>query len=233
MKFRHELKYLINYYDYTYIKLRLSRLLPVDSHAESDGSYGVRSLYFDDYYNHAYNDKVSGALNRSKYRIRLYNHSESTVHLERKIKSSLYNHKYNAVLTRDQVRQILDGDYGFLLEAGSNLLKVFYYECISNFMRPRVVVDYEREAYMMEAGDVRITFDKNVRAGVEGFDIFNREMVTVEVLDPGLLIMEVKYTEFLPNLVRRILPSNTADYLAVSKFLLGCERTLHKHISNM
>lgn len=233
MKFRHELKYLINYYDYTYIKMRLNHILPVDPHAGTDGSYTVRSLYFDDYYNRAYNDKLSGSLTRSKYRIRLYNYEESTIHLERKIKSSHYNHKYSAKLTRAQVDLILTGDYGFLPETDSNLLKVFYHECISNFLRPRVVVDYEREAYLMDAGDVRITFDKNVRAGVEGFDIFNREMAMVEALDPGLLIMEVKYTELLPNLVRRLLPSNTADYLAVSKFLLCCDRTLYKHISSM
>lgn len=233
MKYRHEMKYLINYYDYTYIKLRLSPLMSLDPHADPDGCYTVRSLYFDDYWNHSYNDKLLGALDRFKYRIRLYNHSDSTVHLEKKIKTSLYNHKYSAALTRDQVCGILAGDYCFLLATCNNLLKIFYYECVSNFMRPRVVVDYEREAYFMEAGDVRVTFDRNIRAGIDEFDIFNRDMAMVEVLDPGLLVMEVKYTEFLPDLVRRILPSNTANYMAVSKFLLCCEKTLHKQISSI
>jgi len=233
MKYRNELKHLINYRDYTFIKLRLNHLLSVDANTDSDGSYSVRSLYFDDYYNHAYNEKLSGALNRSKYRIRLYNHSESTVHLEKKIKSALYNHKQSATLTKVQFYQILDGNYSFLLESSNNLLNIFYYECVSNFMRPRVVVDYEREPYVMEAGDVRITFDKNVRAGVEGFDIFNREMSTVETLDPGLLIMEVKFSEFLPDVIRRILPSNTAEYVAASKYIMCCDKTLHKQISNI
>ncbi|HLO34239.1 MAG TPA: polyphosphate polymerase domain-containing protein [Anaerolineales bacterium] len=232
MKYRNELKYLVNYYDYTFIKLRLNHLLAVDSNADPDGSYMVRSLYFDDYCNHAYNEKMAGAMSRCKYRIRLYNHAESTVHLEKKIKVGLYNHKLSAALTRDQVCQILDGNYSFLLESSNRLLQIFYYECVSKFMRPRVIVDYEREAYVMEAGDVRVTFDKNVRAGVEGFDIFNREMSTVAILDPGLLIMEVKFTEFLPGIVRRILPFNAADYVASSKYISCCDKTPHKQISN-
>ena len=127
----------------------------------------------------------------------------------------------------------MEGDFGFLLAKPNTLLKVFYHECVTNFMRPRVIVDYEREPYVMDAGDVRITFDKNVRAGMEGFDVFNNEMPTIETLDPGYLIMEVKYTEFLPNVIRDILHSNPADYLAVSKFVLCCDKTTHKRSSNM
>ena len=233
MKYRHEMKFLINYYDYTFIKLRLNHLLSMDSNVDSDGSYFVRSLYFDDYCNHAYNEKLSGAFKRSKYRIRVYNHSESTVHLEKKSKLGPCNHKQTAALTKAEVYQILEGNYSFLLESCNNLLKVFYYECVSNFMRPRVIVDYEREPFIMEAGDVRVTFDKNVRAGGEGFDIFNREMSTLEILDPGLLIMEVKFTEFLPSVVRRILPIPTVQSETVSKYILCCDKTLHKQISNM
>ena len=99
MRYRHELKYLINYQNYMLIKLRLRSLMPTVANADIDGSYSVRSLYFDDYYNHAYNDKFAGVQNRSKYRIRIYNHAEKTVHLERKIKSGLYNHKLTASLT--------------------------------------------------------------------------------------------------------------------------------------
>jgi hypothetical protein len=99
-------------------------------------------------------------------------------------------------------------------------------------MRPRVVVDYEREPYIMEAGDVRITFDKNIRAGVEGFDIFDCAMPMIETLSPGLLILEAKFTEFLPNGLRKILPSKASEYTAISKFILCCDKTLHRRFSH-
>ena len=61
MKYRHEMKYLMNDRDYVLIKLRLKTLMRTDVNAaDSDGAYSVRSLYFDDYYNHAYNDKLAG-----------------------------------------------------------------------------------------------------------------------------------------------------------------------------
>ena len=231
MTFRHEFKHLITFKDYTLIKLRLNSLLATDTHAGSDGSYLVRSLYFDDYDNSAYNDKFNGSLNRAKYRIRMYDHVESTLHLEKKIKSGMYNLKQRARLTKREFYDILAGDYEFLLKKPDNLLKVFYHECVTNLFRPRVIVEYEREPYTMDAGDVRITFDKNVRAGLEGYDIFNAELPAAEVLDPGLLILEVKYTEFLPNVIREILLSNPANYRALSKFILACDITTHKRIS--
>jgi hypothetical protein len=232
MKYRNELKYLINYYDYTFIKLRLNQLLPVDPNADSDGSYSIRSLYFDDYYNQAYNDKYAGVFNRSKYRIRIYNLSDRTINLERKNKTGAYNYKQTAAMTVEEVYCVLQRNYDFLLKSSNNLLRVFYHECVSHFMRPRVVVDYEREPYFMESGDVRITFDKNIRAGVEGFDIFDAAMPTIEALRPDLLIMEVKFTEFLPNLIRDILPSQASEYSAVSKYILACDKTMHRRFSH-
>ncbi len=227
MRFRHELKHLINYRDHAVIRMRLKSLLASDANADEDGAYMVRSLYFDDYYNTAYNDKYAGVQNRAKYRIRIYNLSDKVINLEKKNKRGSYNHKQTARLTKDQVYGVLAGDYEVLLKGSNDLLRVFYHECVSNLMRPRVVVDYEREPYIMEAGDVRITFDKNIRAGINGFDIFNPELPTVETLEPGLLILEVKYTEFLPHMLRKILPANASDYMALSKFILCCDKTGH------
>lgn len=232
-RYRNEFKHLINYHDYTLIRSRLQSLLATDKHVEADGSYTVRSLYFDDYYNRAYHDKYAGVLNRSKYRIRIYNYSEDRITLEKKNKVGAYNYKQNAPLTAEEVNCILDGQYDFLLKSPHNLLRIFYHECVSNFMRPRVVVDYEREPFVMEAGDVRITFDKNVRAGLEGFDIFDSCMPMVEALRPGMLILEVKYTELLPTMVREALPSRASEYTAVSKYILGCDLTLHRRFSHI
>ena len=233
MQYRHELKHLINYQDYALIRLTLKNLLRLDANADKDGLYSVRSLYFDDYYNQAYHDKYAGVANRSKYRIRIYDLSERTIHLERKVKNGQYNYKQVTPLTVEEVYCILSGDYGFLLRSSENLQQIFYHECVSKLMRPRVVIEYEREAYTMEAGQVRIAFDRNVRAGLDGFDIFDAGMPMVEVLSPGLLILEVKFTEFLPAIVKEVLPSKASEYSAVSKYILGCDRTMHRRFSHI
>lgn len=232
MKFRHELKYLINYPDYELIKMRISELLDRDEHVGKDERYTVRSLYFDDYFNTAYNEKNMGVLNRQKYRIRLYNHSDSVIKLERKIKSDKYIYKQVSPLSRDDVRKIIRGNFSFLLYSPHNNHRVFYHQCVSKMMRPRVMVDYEREPYVLEAGTIRITFDTNVRAGVGPLDIFDKKMAMLEVLEAGKLIMEVKFTEFLPDLIRRILPTESREFTAVSKYVLCCDKTLYKRKSN-
>lgn len=223
MKFRHELKYLINYGDAELIKQRLKTVLKPDPHAEN-GGYSIRSLYFDDYWNSAYLDKLNGVDNRKKYRIRLYDLKDDFIRLECKIKSGSYISKLNAPLTVSETEKIMQGDFAFLLEAKSPLCRQFYYECTSSFMRPKVYVDYEREPYIMDAGDVRITFDSNVRGAYPGFGITEKDIPFQYVLEPGKLIMEVKFTEFLPKLVKDILPARALELSAVSKYTLCCEK---------
>lgn len=56
---RHEYKYFINYNEYTYLKARLEGLMAYDKNSGKEG-YHIRSLYFDDLYNSALEDKLSG-----------------------------------------------------------------------------------------------------------------------------------------------------------------------------
>ena len=89
MKFRHELKYLINEGDAELIKQRLQVVLKPDTHT-LDGQYLIRSLYFDDYWDRSYADKLSGVSSRKKYRIRLYNLDSDFIRLECKLKNGAY-----------------------------------------------------------------------------------------------------------------------------------------------
>ena len=228
MTYRHELKFVLDEADSIMLRSRLQWLLQKDSHIASSGYYTVRSLYFDDYYNKAYNEKNMSILEREKYRIRLYNQTDDVIHLERKIKANNYILKETAPLTRRETESILDENYDFLRKDSSHLKQLFYHQCRSAFLRPRVMVDYEREPFVMEAGDVRITFDRNIRAGMELLDPFNSEMAMVNVLKPNQLIMEVKYTHFLPSIVRQLLNGPHAVYSSMSKYMLCCERTLFK-----
>ena len=218
-RYRHELKYLISYGQKADLNVRMAPLLDHDSHAR-DGSYTIRSLYFDDYWNTAYQEKVDGVLTRKKYRIRIYDYSDRVIKLERKRKSDSWIYKEDAPLTHEQFDRILAGDVGFMEHSEHQLCREFYVEYVSNVLRPRVIVDYEREPWILDAGTVRVTFDMDVRAAVDGFDIFDRTLPTLPVLEPGKLVMEVKFTEFLPQIVRDILPGKAQEITAASKYVL-------------
>lgn len=227
-RYRHEWKYLIDTAQKEAICSRLSPVMQLDPYAVN-GGYTLRSLYFDDYFHSAYAEKDAGILLRKKYRIRIYDYSDRSIKLERKKKTGSYIYKESARLTRGQVYQILDGDYGFLLASDQPLCREFYYECVSNVMRPRTIVDYERQPWIVDAGTVRITFDTDVRAAVGSFDIFDPALPGLPVLEPGKCVMEVKFTEFLPDFVRQVLPDRASEFTAVSKYVLCYEKTAYQN----
>lgn len=231
-KYRNELKYLLGYPEYTILKLRLQHIMKQDWNVNEDGQYVVRSLYFDDFENSAYYEKLRGLPDRRKYRIRIYNYSDDVIHLECKMKKDRYIRKEIAPLTRQEFTMLMNGYPQFLLETQYDLHKVFYYEYMSKILRPRVIVDYEREPYIMCAGDVRVTFDKHIRAGMDNLALFNESMSTAEVLPPGQMVMEVKYTQFLPEVVRQVLSPGVMQYLAISKYVMCCEQTFYRQNMN-
>lgn len=223
-KFRHEQKYLISQKDKYLIRQRLKEVMTLDKHVQKE-SYTIRSLYFDDYWNSSYEDKQAGVLIRKKYRIRIYNFSAAVIKLERKRKYGAYIYKDSAPLTQEEFYKILDGDYSFLLTSNHQLCREFYVECMTRQMRPRTIVDYEREPWTLDAGTVRVTFDENVRAAVGSFDIFDASIPTLEVLEPEKLVLEVKYTEFYPEIIKQIIPTDATEYTAVSKYVLCYEKS--------
>lgn len=224
--FRHELKYLISKKDQHLVRQRMRDLLQLDKHVQND-SYTIRSLYFDDYWNSAYEDKEAGILIRKKYRIRIYNYSDSMIKLERKRKHGAYIYKEDAPLTREEFHKILNGDYAFLLKSPHPLCREFYVECTVNRMSPRTIVDYEREPWILEAGTVRVTFDEHVRAAIGSFDIFDPTLPALEVLETDKLVMEVKYTEFYPDIVKELIPADATEYTAVSKYVLCYDKSAY------
>jgi len=224
-KFRHELKYIISENEKEAIKQRLKTVLSLDANV-IDGSYMIRSLYFDDVRETAYTEKLMGTDSRKKYRIRCYNASDKVIKLECKRKERQYINKVAATLTREETDKILAGDIDFLKDRKEKVCKDFYVEWKTNILRPRIIVDYDREPYVYPFGDVRITFDTHIRAGIGSFDLFDSKLPVLETMEPGQLVMEVKFTEYLPRIVEDILPVADSVQTAASKFVMCLEKSM-------
>jgi len=219
--YRHELKYYINYRDYYVLRNAFRGLLHTDRNANDDGRYHIRSLYFDDSDNSALREKIDGVNKRKKYRVRIYNYSDSFIRLEKKIKKGEYIHKEGLVLSRPEYESIVNDDYTFLAGKDRPVAQDMFLEMKLNRLRPVTVVDYEREAFVHPMKDVRITFDKNIQSGMYLGDIFNRHMTTLPALEQGMMVMEVKFQRYLPDYIRGILnTANAATRSAVSKYAM-------------
>ena len=224
--FRHELKYLFDYADAELLKSRIGGMLLPDENIDGTGTYRIRSIYFDDYWDSAYEDKVNGFPSRNKYRLRVYNNNEKIIRLERKTKQGSYILKQSAVLARENAERLLSGDYDFLLKDPQPLCQEFFCECRLKMMKPRVTIDYVRQPYIFAAGDVRITFDMDLQAVLLKFDLFDSTLPTISILPPGQLLLEVKYTEFLPTFIQRTLPQRSSQQASFSKYVLSCEKIM-------
>ena len=124
MDFRHEIKHYITPGDAQAIKANLSVVASIDPHAQKEGCYCIRSLYFDDLDNTALCEKLDGVNERRKFRIRYYNNDLSYIMLECKMKRDNVGCKLQEKLTEDELRRILDGDIAWMVTSGRPLLAV-------------------------------------------------------------------------------------------------------------
>ena len=151
---RHELKYMLNERDYHWLRNRIAALMPLDIHADPRSrGYHIRSLYYDDAYDSALFEKVDGDPTRQKYRIRIYQLSDSYILLEKKAKAAYCTVKDSARISRGQCDRILAGDYGVLYESPSPLLREFYGTITSRQLRPKVLVDYFPRGLYVSGGE--------------------------------------------------------------------------------
>lgn len=221
--FRHELKYLISHSEKEVLQQKMSVFMQQDAHAGTNG-YFIRSLYFEDRDESAYRDKIAGVNERKKYRIRIYNYSDTQIKLECKRKEGQYINKVAASLIREEYEMLLRGEYEFLRCREEPVCRDFYLECMLHGMRPAVLVDYDREPFVYAYGDVRVTFDSHVRAGYMEFDLFSNQIPVHEVLEDGQLILEVKYTQYLPTVIKELIQPKDSIYIAASKYAMCMEK---------
>jgi hypothetical protein len=223
--YRHELKYYINYFEYHSLRNRLNRVLDVDDNAEYDRGYHIRSLYFEDNKSTSLAEKLSGYITRMKWRIRIYNFDSNVIKLEKKSKIGQFINKQNHQLSLNEYYSIMENKYEFLLYSGVPLLIEFYSSLKNQQYKPKVIVDYRREAYISKISNTRITFDKNLRTGLYSTDLFNKIKPTINVIDENILIMEVKYDSFLPEYIRNIIQLPSSQRNAISKYVISTKYT--------
>ena len=198
--YRHEWKHEITYSDLIAIRQRMQAVARVDPHAE-DGRYLIRSLYFDNLGDKALREKVDGVNRREKFRIRYYNLDPSTIHLEKKSRLNGLGTKYSADLSTEEVRKIIEGETDWMMDSSRPLVQELYCKMKSQGLRPRTIVDYTREPFIYAPGNVRVTLDYDIRTGLDQTRFLDPDCITVPAGDAPI-ILEVKWDEFLPSVIR-------------------------------
>ncbi len=224
--YRHENKYEITASDYYAIKSRISLIMKHDSHSQTDGRYTVNSIYFDNYRDKALFEKINGVKYREKFRIRFYNNDFSFIVLEKKIKNNNLCMKLDCQISMEEYTKILSSPGDWMLTSSKDLIKELYCKMKTQQLKPRVLVSYLREPYIYEPGNVRVTFDSQIRSHLlwQMKDGCLSEAEGIKVCDETQnYIMEVKFDAFMPEIINDLLQTGNLRQQAFSKYS-SCRR---------
>lgn len=219
MQARHELKHSLNYGDYQVLRARLRQVMSSDPHAGANGEYKVRSLYFDTPGDKALREKIDGLDRREKFRIRRYFGAEGCLVLEKKCKVNGLCRKLSEPMTAEEAEAILRGDLSWMAEDSRELMRELYVKMCCEQLMPRTVVDYFREAFICAAGNVRVTLDREIRTGLFSTDFLDDSLPTVGA-GAEMVVLEVKYDQFIPEHVVHLLQLEGRQASAISKYAL-------------
>ncbi|WDV44260.1 polyphosphate polymerase domain-containing protein [Clostridiaceae bacterium M8S5] len=219
--YRNEIKFYIEMNEYKKLSEIFKSILNLDKNANENGEYWIRSLYFDSLYNSDYYDKMMGTENRKKIRLRIYDVNCQNVKLEIKNKYNSYMLKESVTISKSDATELTKGNKEVLLKYNNQIANKVYYYMSKDFYRPKVLVDYKREAYISEVQNVRITFDKDIRSTISDFDIFSNKINSIPIFEHKTMVMEVKFNRFLPSIIKSVLSNIKSDKSAISKYCMS------------
>lgn len=216
MQFRHEWKHEINFSDFVAVQQRMRAIAQIDTHADQ-GAYQIRSLYFDNSMDQVLREKIDGVNRREKFRIRYYNGDTSFIRLEKKSKINGLCSKQSAALSEQEVQQLLQKEDTWMVSHPQNLVKELYWNIKTKKMEPKIIVDYIREPFVYTPGNVRVTLDYDLRTSFQTDRFLDSDCVTIPI-SMTYAILEVKWDEFLPSIIRDAVQLKDRRTTAFSKY---------------
>ncbi len=218
--YRHEFKYICSEAQLACLKGRLSGVMRYDVHADFDGKYRIRSVYFDDLEDTGFYENENGTDPREKFRIRIYNNSDDLIELENKKKVCGMTSKDACRIDRELCEKLLSGGAGVLDAGEQPVWNKFALGWNTRQFRVKVIVDYERTVFVCPLGNVRVTFDRNIASSADYTHFFDQTIKKRPVMPTGIHVLEVKYDEFLPDYIYKSIEIENLQRTAFSKYYL-------------
>lgn len=220
MKYRHEYKYFISEKEIEIEKSKISAIMSLDTHTGNSGQYTIRSLYFDNYSDRCYYENENGTDPREKFRIRIYNGSSERITLECKRKERGKTLKTSCLITEEQCLMLMKGVVPKDIGKEQTVLSKLSILMKTELFRPKVIVEYDRIPYVYRIGNVRVTFDINIRTSNDISHFLCSTIPARPILQSGQHILEVKFDELLPDTVKSVLEIGMLSQTAFSKYYL-------------
>lgn len=219
-EYRHEYKYLCSMQKLAVIRNQIEPLMYLDNYAGDKGIYTIRSLYFDDYENHCFYENANGTVPREKFRIRIYNGDASYVKLELKKKDYTKVKKLSCLLPKELCHEIMKGRPLPIQAVDSPVYRKFCLQQNTKLLQPKVIVEYDRVPFVYPDGNVRVTFDMNVRSSIQLERFLEPEIASRLVMPMNQHILEVKFDEYIPDFIYQTVKTEKLRQTTFSKYYI-------------
>lgn len=224
-RYRFEHKYLISPQTVAILRGRAVGIMQPDAYADENGGYIVNNLYLDDRHNRYYHAKHMGQYSRDKFRLRYYNKDLSFIRLERKHKDGILSYKDTLPVTQAQYETIRNGDLSFALTENAPLWQTVGILHRLHGLRPAAAFSYRRNTLVYKPGNTRLTFDSPLfpTPGCPQPRPHYSPLTYHYGRRPYQVLLEVKYTGFLPEIIKRLLSGLPLVQTEMSKYAIARE----------
>ena len=118
-------------------------------------------------------------------------------------------------IEKEDVENVLSNRFECLLTEEENLKTELYLKMRLKLLRPSLLIEYTRNAWVDKLSNVRITIDKDVKSTTDCRRFFGK----VETLPKEKYILEVKWDKYLPDHVLNIIQVAQGKKMTKSKFM--------------
>lgn len=225
---RLEVKYLVDRPTRTALQKDLSALMDPDPYSGPDGTYRVRSLYFDTPDFMAYHEKLGGVAVRHKLRSRVYGDPAKALRVRMEVKSRYVSfiHKLAFDLDREEYKPVHEALASrrlppvHLLAPTSDAREFFRLQRLYN-KEPKIIVEYRRQAFeRVDLHRTRVNFDDELYA-TRHLDLLAPLRGARPVLRRGNAVFEIKVDGVVPYWLHMLIGKYNLQNQAFSKFCNG------------
>ena len=164
----------------------------------------------------------AGLSERFKWRIRYYGDDLDYIVLEKKEKKEGRCHKKSCKITIGEYHKIVSGDImDIFYDTKKELIQELGKDMLVYGYVPKVIIDYERIAYVEEITNVRITFDMKISASNDLDSFLEGDYQKYYLQPSGQSVLEVKFDDILPSYIKNIVESYCFCQSSFSKYYYG------------
>jgi len=208
---RKEIKFELTKSEYSNLYKKLNFMLQKDVNTQSEDKYTIKSIYFDNIYNKLLHENIDGKIYREKFRIRMYNNDINAIFLEKKINHNGNIGKEREKISYQEVLQICEGQIN-KIALNTKLKKELYINMKTKLLKPVIIIEYDRIAFVNKSLNFRITLDSKLHKDTCINNFFKNT-----IRKENNYILEVKYIDIIPKTVVDCLNINT-QRKSISKY---------------